>query len=128
MSQEALDSVTVRLLWDRLVSIVDEATVTQYRTAFSTVVQEANDFACSVMDHRGGTLANSQFGLPSFVATQAVTLKAVLDRTYDAGGYRKYIYDETPEIPLTKAEAEWEAGRLVGDAGDQVDWEPDQSD
>ena len=78
--QEALDSVTVRLLWDRLVSIVDEATVTQYRTAFSTVVQEANDFACSVMDHRGGTLANSQFGLPSFVATQAVTLKAVLDR------------------------------------------------
>jgi N-methylhydantoinase B len=68
------------LLWDRLVSIVDEATVTQYRTAFSTVVQEANDFACSVMDHRGGTLANSQFGLPSFVATQAVTLKAVLDR------------------------------------------------
>jgi N-methylhydantoinase B len=80
MSQEALDSVTVRLLWDRLVSIVDEATVTQYRTAFSTVVQEANDFACSIMDHRGGTLANSQFGLPSFVATQAVTLKAVLDR------------------------------------------------
>lgn len=78
--QEALNSVTVRLLWDRLVSIVDEATVTQYRTAFSTVVQEANDFACSVMDHRGGTLANSQFGLPSFVATQAVTLKAVLDR------------------------------------------------
>lgn len=78
--QEALDLVTVRLLWDRLVSIVDEATVTQYRTAFSTVVQEANDFACSVMDHRGGTLANSQFGLPSFVATQAVTLKAVLDR------------------------------------------------
>ncbi len=75
-----LDTVTVRLLWDRLVSIVDEATVTQYRTAFSTVVQEANDFACSVMDHRGGTLANSQFGLPSFVATQAVTLKAVLDR------------------------------------------------
>ena len=72
--------MTVRLLWDRLVSIVDEATVTQYRTAFSTVVQEANDFACSVMDHRGGTLANSQFGLPSFVATQAVTLKAVLDR------------------------------------------------
>jgi N-methylhydantoinase B len=70
----------VRLLWDRLVSIVDEATVTQYRTAFSTVVQEANDFACSVMDHRGGTLANSQFGLPSFVATQAVTLRAVLDR------------------------------------------------
>lgn len=63
-----------------MVSIVDEATLVQYRTAFSTVVQEANDFACSIMDRRGNTLANSQFGLPSFVATQAVTLHSVLDR------------------------------------------------
>jgi N-methylhydantoinase B len=82
-----LDPVAVRLLWDRLVSIVDEATVTQYRTAFSTVVQEANDFACSVMDRRGGTLANSRFGLPSFVATQAVTLRNLLAR-FDADDIR----------------------------------------
>lgn len=75
-----LDPVTVKMLWDRLVSIVDEATVVQYRTAFSTVVQEANDYACSIMDRRGDTLANSQFGLPSFVATQAVTLHNVLQR------------------------------------------------
>jgi N-methylhydantoinase B len=75
-----LDAVTVKILWDRLVSIVDEATVAQYRTAFSTVVQEANDFACSIMDTRGGTLANSQTGLPSFVATQAFTLTDLLRR------------------------------------------------
>lgn len=75
-----LDAVTVKILWDRLVSIVDEATVAQYRTAFSTVVQEANDFACSIMDVNGGTLANSQTGLPSFVATQAFTLTELLRR------------------------------------------------
>lgn len=75
-----LDAVTVKILWDRLVSIVDEATVAQYRTAFSTVVQEANDFACSIMDTQGGTLANSQTGLPSFVATQAFTLTDLLQR------------------------------------------------
>ena len=75
-----LDPVTVKILWDRLVSIVDEATVAQYRTAFSTVVQEANDFACSIMDTTGGTLANSQTGLPSFVATQAFTLSDLLQR------------------------------------------------
>lgn len=75
-----LDAVTVKILWDRLVSIVDEATVAQYRTAFSTVVQEANDFACSIMDTAGGTLANSQTGLPSFVATQAFTLTDLLTR------------------------------------------------
>lgn len=73
-----LDPVTVKILWDRLVSIVDEATMAQYRTAFSTVVREANDFACSILDIRGGTLANSQFGLPSFVGTQAITLQHML--------------------------------------------------
>ena len=75
---QTLDTVTVKILWDRLVSIVNEATVAQYRTAFSTVVQEALDFACSIMDKRGGTLANSDSGLPSFVATQAMTLQALL--------------------------------------------------
>ncbi|MFN8455966.1 MAG: hydantoinase B/oxoprolinase family protein [Anaerolineae bacterium] len=75
-----LDPVTVKILWDRLVSIVNEATVAQYRTAFSTVVQEALDFACSIMDKSGGTLANSEAGLPSFVGTQAITLQSLLKR------------------------------------------------
>jgi N-methylhydantoinase B len=80
MSAARLDPIELKILWDRLVSIVDEATVVQYRTAFSTVVQEANDFACSILDRHGDTLANAQFGLPSFVATQAVTLHEVLRR------------------------------------------------
>ena len=79
-SAKALDSVTIKILWDRLVSIVNEATVTQYRTAFSTVVQEALDFACSILDKTGGTLANSDSGLPSFVSTQSITLQNVLER------------------------------------------------
>jgi N-methylhydantoinase B len=75
-----LDPITVKILWDRLVSIANEATTTQQRAAFSTVVREANDFACSIMDIDGGTLAQSDVGLPSFVATQAITLRALLKR------------------------------------------------
>ncbi len=75
-----LDSVTVKVLWDRLISIVDEASVAQYRTAFSTVVQEAKDFACSILDKNGGTLANADSGTPAFVATQAITLQTLLER------------------------------------------------
>ena len=37
----------------------------------------------------------------------SLDLKAVLDRTYDAGGYGKYIYQEIPEPPLTENEMEW---------------------
>jgi hypothetical protein len=34
-------------------------------------------------------------------------LKAVLDRSYDAGGYGKYIYREIPEPPLSESETVW---------------------
>ncbi|HZQ08597.1 MAG TPA: hydantoinase B/oxoprolinase family protein [Anaerolineae bacterium] len=75
-----MDSVTLKVLWDRLVSIVEEASIAQYRTAFSTVVQEGKDFACSILDKNGTTLANSSTGTPSFVYTQAITLNALLER------------------------------------------------
>ena len=41
-------------------------------------------------------------------------LKAVLDRTYDAGGYAKYIYQEIPEPPLAENEAEWARALIPG--------------
>ena len=75
-----LDSVAIKVLWDRLISIVDEASVAQHRSAFSTVVQEANDFACSIMDKDGGLLANSSTGTPAFVATQPITTRNLLKR------------------------------------------------
>ena len=37
----------------------------------------------------------------------ALDLKAVLDRVYDAANYGKYVYEATPEPPLSPADAEW---------------------
>jgi N-methylhydantoinase B len=74
-----LDSVTLTTLWNRLVSIADQASVAQHRTAFSTVVREANDYACSILDARGDTLATSTFGTPVFLATQSITARAMLE-------------------------------------------------
>jgi hypothetical protein len=34
-------------------------------------------------------------------------LQAVLDRTYDAANYGKYIYDETPQPPLSEEQLAW---------------------
>ena len=36
-----------------------------------------------------------------------VDLQEVLNQTYDRGGYRKYIYDGSPEPPLSAQDAEW---------------------
>ncbi len=121
---KGLDPITVKILWDRLASIASEATTTQYRTAFSTVVRESNDFACSIMDVGGGTLAQSDIGLPSFVATQAITLENMLKRfpldsleegdvliTNDPWIATAQIYDFTCLKPIVKN------GRVVAFAG-----------
>jgi hypothetical protein len=38
-----------------------------------------------------------------------VDLQEVINQTYDRGGYRKYIYDRSPEPPLNAQDAEWAA-------------------
>lgn len=41
-------------------------------------------------------------------------LKSVLDRTYDLADYGKYIYQETPEPPLSAVEEAWARGIATG--------------
>ncbi|MEZ4524111.1 MAG: hydantoinase B/oxoprolinase family protein [Thermomicrobiales bacterium] len=41
---EVYDPISLRILWNRLIAIVDEAAATLRRTSFSTLVRESNDF------------------------------------------------------------------------------------
>ena len=74
----ALDAVTVEIMWTRLVSIVDEAAKVIARTAFSTLSNDANDYACVLTDAEGGSLAQNTYGIPSFIATLPATVRHVL--------------------------------------------------
>ena len=49
MTPRTFDPVTLQILWNRLIGIVDEGAITLVRTSFSSVVQECNDYAC--VDH-----------------------------------------------------------------------------
>lgn len=40
-------------------------------------------------------------------ADARLDLQAVLDCTYDAAGYAKYVYADSPQPPLSPADAEW---------------------
>jgi len=75
-----LDAVTLEVLWTRLISIVDEAAKAIVRTSFSTLSNEANDFACVLTDARGGALAQNTGSIPSFIATLPATVRHFLDR------------------------------------------------
>ncbi len=82
-----LDAVTIEILWSRIVSIVDEAAKVIARTAFSTLSNEANDFACVLTDAEGASLAQNTYGIPSFIATLPATVRHTL-AAFPAGQMR----------------------------------------
>ena len=76
---QRFDAVFMEVLWTRLISIVDEAAKAIVRTSFSTLSNEANDFACVLTDARGNSLAQNAGSIPSFIATLPQTVRHFLD-------------------------------------------------
>jgi N-methylhydantoinase B len=73
-----LDAVTLEVLWTRIISVVDEAAKAIVRTSFSTLSNEANDFACMLTDARGYALAQNSGSIPSFIGTLPATVRHFL--------------------------------------------------
>src|SRR5262245_26745520 len=79
------DAVTLEVLGTRLISVVDEAAKAIVRTSFSTLSNEANDFACVLTDARGGALAQNTGSIPSFIATLPATVRHFLAEMGEGG-------------------------------------------
>src|SRR5262245_22771365 len=75
MTTTRLDAVTLEVLWTRIISVVDEAAKAIVRTSFSTLSNEANDFACVLTDARGRALAQNSGSIPSFIGTLPATVR-----------------------------------------------------
>ena len=73
------DSILLEVVWTRMISIVDEAAKAIVRTSFSTLSNEANDFACVLTDNRGFSLAQNSGSIPSFIATLPATVRHFID-------------------------------------------------
>ena len=66
-----LDPVTIQILWNRLITIVDEAATGLMRTAYTPSVKEYHDFCCALFDANAQMLSHSTvttagFPRPSF--------------------------------------------------------------
>ena len=70
MSQETRD-IRMQVMWNRLISVVEEQAMTLLRTAFSTSVREAGDLSAGVFDPQGRMLAQAVTGTPGHVNTMA---------------------------------------------------------
>ncbi|TNC52455.1 hydantoinase B/oxoprolinase family protein [Rubellimicrobium rubrum] len=67
-------SVQSQIMWNRLISIVEEQAQALIRTAFSTSVREAGDLSAGIYDQRGRMLAQAVTGTPGHVNAMAAAV------------------------------------------------------
>ncbi|MFT7533118.1 MAG: N-methylhydantoinase B [Gammaproteobacteria bacterium] len=70
MSQNT-KTVSNQVMWNRLISVVEEQAQALVRTAFSTSVREAGDLSAGVYDKQGQMLAQAVTGTPGHVNAMA---------------------------------------------------------
>ncbi len=63
-----LDPVTIQILWNRVVSVVDEAASGLLRTAYTPSVKEYHDFCCALFDPKGRMLSHSSITTAGFLS------------------------------------------------------------
>ena len=69
--KEQTSSVANQVMWNRLISVVEEQAQALIRTAFSTSVREAGDLSAGVYDTQGRMLAQAVTGTPGHVNAMA---------------------------------------------------------
>ena len=75
-----MNALAYGLLWNRLISVVEEQAQTMIRTAFSTTVREAGDLSAGVFDLQGRMLAQAVTGTPGHVNSMMESVSHFLRR------------------------------------------------
>src|SRR5690606_31936437 len=58
------DPITLEILWRRLISIVDEADASVYRTSFSSLIRDAHDYTNAFFDRHGREICEGSMVTP----------------------------------------------------------------
>ena len=74
MSDARLDPILLEVLWNRLVSVVEEQARALMRTSFTSVVREAGDLSAGLFDRRGRMVAQAVTGTPGHVNAMATSV------------------------------------------------------
>ncbi|MAH85230.1 MAG: 5-oxoprolinase [Rhodospirillaceae bacterium TMED8] len=72
---QGLNTIKMQIMWNRLLSVVEEQAQTLMRTAFSPIVRECGDLSAGVFDRRGRMLTQAVTGTPGHVNSMAEAVK-----------------------------------------------------
>ncbi|MFD1981502.1 hydantoinase B/oxoprolinase family protein [Mesorhizobium newzealandense] len=87
-----ISEIRMQVMWNRLISVVEEQALTLLRTAFSTSVRESGDLSAGVFDPSGQMLAQAVTGTPGHVNTMAEAVQHFMneiprDNMFEADTY-----------------------------------------
>ncbi|MEO1788550.1 MAG: hydantoinase B/oxoprolinase family protein, partial [Pseudomonadota bacterium] len=85
-------NVAYQVMWNRLISVVEEQAQALVRTAFSTSVREAGDLSAGVYDAKGRMLAQAVTGTPGHVNAMADAVAHFIRRIGRAHMFEGDIY------------------------------------
>src|SRR5262245_50586733 len=74
----SFESIRLQLMWDRLLSVVEEQAQTLIRVGFSTSTREAGDVSAGIFDPAGRLLAQAVTGTPGHVNAKARSHRHIL--------------------------------------------------
>ena len=78
MSAYVTDPVVLRVIWDRLISVTNEQAAALVRTAFTSVVRDAQDLSAGLFDSRGCMIAQAVTGTPGHINSMVSAIEYCL--------------------------------------------------
>jgi N-methylhydantoinase B len=69
-----MDQLVLEVLWNRLISVVNEQAAALTRTSFTSIVREAGDLSAGVFDRRGRMIAQAVTGTPGHINPMATCM------------------------------------------------------
>ena len=78
--QDMATRIANQVMWNRLLSVVEEQAQTLVRTAFSTSAREAGDISAGVFDLDGRMLAQAVTGTPGHINSMALSVVHFIER------------------------------------------------
>jgi len=73
-ARPGIDPITLEVLWNRLIAVVNEQATALMRTSFTTVVRESGDLSAGVFDPRGYMIAQAVTGTPGHINSMATCI------------------------------------------------------
>lgn len=77
---DSINAIHQQIMWDRLISVVEEQAQTLIRIGFSTSTREAGDVSAGVFNTKGHMLAQAVTGTPGHVNSMARAVVHFLDK------------------------------------------------